>query len=184
VLCACTQDVARSSKTIVPVNPSGSGDPLEPRNGCTTNPLSGICATAKSPPSENTIGKNKPTISAVSRSRRKRLPHLQSCRRHRPTVEQKPPQPPAVAWDGKRLTIDADNSTLAAVLGAVRDRTGASIEVPEAASGERVFDLSERGRHATSFPLGCTERRLITSSRPRTMIRTPSKRGVDAPSYR
>lgn len=56
-----------------------------------------------------------------------------------PTVEQTPPQPPAVAWDGKQLTIDADNSTLSAILVAVRERTGASIEVPPGASGERVF---------------------------------------------
>ena len=33
-------------------NDHHSGDPLEPRNGCTMNPLSGFCATAKSPPSD------------------------------------------------------------------------------------------------------------------------------------
>jgi hypothetical protein len=56
-----------------------------------------------------------------------------------PTAEQTPPQPPAVTWDGNLLTIDAENSTLAAVLVALRTQTGASIEIPSAASRERVF---------------------------------------------
>jgi len=47
-LWACIQDVARSSKTDALVNPSGNTYPLEPRNGCTTNPLPRICATAQS----------------------------------------------------------------------------------------------------------------------------------------
>jgi hypothetical protein len=91
-------------------------------------------------PTSNSLGKNKPTISAVSP-----VPPQETAQPPAvppptpPTVEQKPPQPPAVDWDGKLLTIDADNSTLAAVLGAVRDRTGASIEIPGAASRERVF---------------------------------------------
>src|SRR4029077_10718135 len=56
-----------------------------------------------------------------------------------PTAEQRPPQPPTVSWDGNLLTIDAENSTLAAVLVALRTQTGASIEIPSAASRERVF---------------------------------------------
>ena len=56
-----------------------------------------------------------------------------------PSAEQTPPQPPAVTWDGNLLTIDAENSTLAAVLAALRTQTGASIEIPSAASRERVF---------------------------------------------
>jgi hypothetical protein len=56
-----------------------------------------------------------------------------------PTAEQTPPQPPAVTWDGNLLTIDAENSTLAAVLVALRTQTGAAIEIPSAASRERVF---------------------------------------------
>jgi len=50
-----------------------------------------------------------------------------------------PLQPPNVTWDGKQLTIDADNSSLADILAIVRQRTGATIEIPAAASGERVF---------------------------------------------
>jgi len=44
-----------------------------------------------------------------------------------------------VTLTGNLLTIDAGNSTLAAVLAALRAQTGASIEIPSAASGERVF---------------------------------------------
>ena len=53
-----------------------------------------------------------------------------------PPIE--PVRPPVVAWDGSRLTIDAENSTLSDVLLAIRSRTGASIEMPGSASAERV----------------------------------------------
>jgi len=56
-----------------------------------------------------------------------------------PTAEQTPPQPPAVNWDSNLLTIDAESSTLADILAAVRTRTRASIEIPLSASRERVF---------------------------------------------
>jgi hypothetical protein len=55
-----------------------------------------------------------------------------------PVVEEAPPQPPTVTWDGKQLTIDAENSTLTSILLAVRDQTGASVEIPASASAERV----------------------------------------------
>jgi len=44
-----------------------------------------------------------------------------------------------VTWGGNLLTIEAENSTLAAVLTALRTQTGASVEIPSAASRERVF---------------------------------------------
>lgn len=49
-----------------------------------------------------------------------------------------PARPPVVDWDGKLLTIDAENSTLSDVLLAIRSRTGASIEMPGSASAERI----------------------------------------------
>ena len=55
-----------------------------------------------------------------------------------PTPEQLPPRPPEIAWDGKQLSINADNSTLYDILMAVRSRLGASIDVPASASSERV----------------------------------------------
>src|SRR6516225_2657664 len=50
-----------------------------------------------------------------------------------------PPEPPKVTCDGDRLTISAQNSTLGAVLNAIRTCTGAQIDVPESAKAERLF---------------------------------------------
>jgi outer membrane biosynthesis protein TonB len=54
-----------------------------------------------------------------------------------PTLEQMPALPPQVRYDRGRLTIVAENSTLADILRAVRTQTGAVVEVPPNAS-ERV----------------------------------------------
>jgi hypothetical protein len=54
-----------------------------------------------------------------------------------PTPEQGPSSPPEVTFAGGQLTIFARNSTMADVLAAVKQRTGASVEMP-ASSGERV----------------------------------------------
>ena len=94
---------------------------------------------AQSAPTSNSIGESKPSRTVSPVPAQEVAPPPVAPQPPPPTVEQKPPQLPAVAWDGKQLTIDADNSTLAAVLLAVRERTGASIEMPGAASGERVF---------------------------------------------
>ena len=48
------------------------------------------------------------------------------------------PQPPEVVWDGKQLTIDAENSKLSDILLAVRAKTGASVDFPGGATSERV----------------------------------------------
>jgi hypothetical protein len=53
-------------------------------------------------------------------------------------VEQTPSQPPVISWDGKQLTIDAENASLSDILLAIRARTGASIEMPPSTSAERV----------------------------------------------
>lgn len=52
--------------------------------------------------------------------------------------EQTLPQPPEIAWDGKQLTIDAENSKLSDVLQAIRAKTGASVDFPGGATSERV----------------------------------------------
>jgi hypothetical protein len=54
-----------------------------------------------------------------------------------PTPEQGPSSPPEVGFEGGQLTIVARNSTMADVLAAVKQKTGAAVEMP-AASGERV----------------------------------------------
>ena len=55
-----------------------------------------------------------------------------------PVPEQLPATPPKVSMNGGQLTIVADNSTLGDVLNAVKKLTGAGVEVPNAASYERV----------------------------------------------
>ncbi|HEX6821449.1 MAG TPA: hypothetical protein VF123_05275 [Candidatus Sulfotelmatobacter sp.] len=47
-------------------------------------------------------------------------------------------QAPVISWDGKQLTIDAENTSLSEILLAIRSRTGASIEMPPSTSAERV----------------------------------------------
>lgn len=54
------------------------------------------------------------------------------------TPEQLPPRAPQVSWDGKQLSINSENSTLADILVAVRSRTHAVIEIPPGAATERV----------------------------------------------
>src|SRR5690348_4849408 len=55
-----------------------------------------------------------------------------------PTPEQLPAVPPQVAFQNGLLTIVAPNSTMSAVLNAVRQKTGANIEFPPAGGNERV----------------------------------------------
>ncbi len=50
-----------------------------------------------------------------------------------------PPSPPRVTCDGDNLTITAHNSTLGAVLNAIRTCTGVQFDVPEGAKAERLF---------------------------------------------
>jgi hypothetical protein len=45
---------------------------------------------------------------------------------------------PVIAWDGKLLTIDAENSSLSDILLAIRSHTGASIEMPGSTNRERI----------------------------------------------
>jgi hypothetical protein len=54
------------------------------------------------------------------------------------TLEQSPPTPPRITYQGGQLSIDARNATLGQVLHAVQSQTGASIEIPSSANNERV----------------------------------------------
>jgi len=51
-----------------------------------------------------------------------------------------PPKPPKVTCRGDQITISADNSTLEAILAAVRGCTGAKIDMPESAGRIRSFE--------------------------------------------
>lgn len=53
-------------------------------------------------------------------------------------TEETLPEPPVISWDGKELTIDAENATLSSILLGIRSRTGASIEMPSSTNSDRV----------------------------------------------
>jgi hypothetical protein len=55
-----------------------------------------------------------------------------------PTLEQMPPTAPRVSYQNGQLSINAHNSTLSQVLHSVQQQTGATIDVPGGATGERV----------------------------------------------
>jgi hypothetical protein len=55
-----------------------------------------------------------------------------------PTPEQLPANPPTVTYDNGQLSITSQNATMGEILNAVRDRTGASIELPPGSAMERV----------------------------------------------
>lgn len=54
------------------------------------------------------------------------------------TLEEQQPVPPNVTYRNGQLTIDASNATLSQVLHSVQAKTGASVDIPASASGERV----------------------------------------------
>jgi hypothetical protein len=58
-----------------------------------------------------------------------------------PTLEQMPAAPPHVEYSHGELTIVAENSTLGDILRAVRDQTGAKVEIPAGATERVVIHL-------------------------------------------
>jgi hypothetical protein len=55
-------------------------------------------------------------------------------------AEMAPPKAPKVTCVGDQLTISAENSTLGGVLAAVHTCIGVKVDIPEGASGSRVFE--------------------------------------------
>jgi hypothetical protein len=51
---------------------------------------------------------------------------------------QNPEHAPLISWDGKLLTIDAENSSLGEIMLGIRSRTGASIDMPASTNRERI----------------------------------------------
>jgi hypothetical protein len=51
---------------------------------------------------------------------------------------QNPEHAPLIEWDGKLLTIDAENSSLSDIMLGIRSHTGASIDMPASANRERI----------------------------------------------
>ncbi len=73
--------------------------------------------------------------------------------------EEMPPDAPHVSFDGKQLTIMADNATLSDILAAVRACMGADIDIPASASHERMAARLGPGpaREVLSSLLGWTD---------------------------
>src|SRR5215469_11447911 len=55
-----------------------------------------------------------------------------------PTLEQQPPAPPQVIYQDGQLTINSSNATLSQILRSVQAQTGAAVDIPPGAGGERV----------------------------------------------
>lgn len=63
-----------------------------------------------------------------------------------PLPQELPPVPPTVTFHGGQLSIVAANSTLLDILTAVRKATGAAVDAPPGAAGERVATRLGPGR--------------------------------------
>jgi predicted nucleic acid-binding Zn-ribbon protein len=98
--------------------------------------LVSFCFASAQTPSRSTAAAPKDKLAPTATAQPIPLSHFQAPARTVP--EMIPTLPPVISWDGKKLTIDAANSTLADILLAIRSRTGASIDMPGVASGERV----------------------------------------------
>lgn len=55
-----------------------------------------------------------------------------------PTPEQLPPNPPQVSYLNGQLTIQSTNATMSSIFSAIKQQTGATIDVPPGAGNERV----------------------------------------------
>lgn len=95
-------------------------------------PVASQAQPAATPASQSTHHKKSHTRQKVEE------PQVAQAPAAPPTLEQMPPSPPRVSYTNGELSISAHNSTLAQVLRAVQAQTGASVDIPGSASGERV----------------------------------------------
>lgn len=89
-----------------------------------------------------------------------------------PTPEQGPSSPPEVSFQDGRLTILARNSTMADVLNAVKQKTGAAVEMPSSSS-ERVV-----GQFGPGAPRDVMAQLLNGSHYDYVLLGSPSDPGV------
>jgi hypothetical protein len=88
------------------------------------------------------------------------------------TPEQGPPSPPEVSFQGGQLTIVARNSTMGDVLTAVKQRTGAAVDMP-AVSSERVV-----GRFGPGVPRDVMAQLLNGSHYDYVLLGSPADPGA------
>jgi hypothetical protein len=89
-----------------------------------------------------------------------------------PTPEHGPSSPPEVSFQGGKLTIVARNSTMADVLNAVKQRTGAVVDMP-AVSSERVV-----GRFGPGAPRDVLAQLLNGSHYDYVLVGSPADPGA------
>ncbi len=89
-----------------------------------------------------------------------------------PTPEKGPASPPEVSFEGGRLTIVARNSTMGDVLNAVKQKTGAAVEMP-VISSERVV-----GRFGPGAPRDVMAQLLNGSHYNYVLIGSPADPGA------
>jgi hypothetical protein len=89
-----------------------------------------------------------------------------------PTPEKGPASPPDVSFEGGQLTIVARNSTLGDVLNAVRQKTGATVEMP-VISSERVV-----GRFGPGAPRDVMAQLLNGSHYDYVLVGSPADPGA------
>lgn len=116
-----------------------------------------------------------------------------------PTLAQSPPTPPQVNYSNGQLTIVAQNATLSQVLRSVGSLTGASVEMPSGASGERVVGQLGPGQprdvlnallNGTKFNYiilgvtgdpGAVQKVILTTPKPATTVSTAQNSAVPQP---
>jgi hypothetical protein len=99
--------------------------------------LAGLCLAAS--PAGAATASQKPRATRAKAAKAKVEPSASAPAPPPPTPGQLPPSPPQVSFRDGLLTVNAQNSTLADVLAAVRAQTGATIDLPAGSGSERVF---------------------------------------------
>ena len=99
--------------------------------------LAGLCLATSS--AGAATASQKPRATRAKAAKAKVEPPAPAPAPPPPTPGQLPPSPPQVSFRDGLLTVNAQNSTLADVLAAVRAQTGATIDLPVGSGRERVF---------------------------------------------
>src|SRR5437763_16711827 len=86
---------------------------------------------------DQAVRPKRPKAQAKAPVQSQAAPAAAPVQRKPPTPEEGPSSPPQVSFESGQLTIEARNSTMGDVLNAVKQKTGAAVEMP-ASSTERV----------------------------------------------
>ena len=164
--------------------------------------LAGVCLLARETVAQSTPPKSTATPHPKAHARRKEGaddPPAPPAPAIRPTPGQTSPTPPRVTYNNGQLTIIAQNATLSQVLLLVQSQTGASIEMPEGVSSERVVGQLGPGRpldvlnsllNGSKFNYiilgvidnpGAVRKVILTTSKPVSTVNTAKNNAVQPP---